>query len=134
MIAAIVRQAIQSAKNAAQIKSPSRVFRDEVGVMLIKGMEVGIETQAEHAMKTIRQSMQGLISGAQSVLTDGALGIPALSTATVDYGAMGNAMADAMSNVAFNVNGRDLAYATRTDTARQQAIYRRGISIGRGRT
>lgn len=134
VIAAIVRQAIQSAKNAAQIKSPSRVFRDEVGVMLIKGMEVGIETQAEHAMKTIRQSMQGLISGAQSVLTDGALGIPALSTATVDYGAMGNAMADAMSNVAFNVNGRDLAYATRTDTARQQAIYRRGISIGRGRT
>ena len=43
----LVERAVQAAKDAAKIKSPSRVFRDEVGKMLVAGIEVGIEDWAD---------------------------------------------------------------------------------------
>ena len=43
----LVERAVQAAKDAAKIKSPSRVMRDEVGAMLVAGMAVGIEENAD---------------------------------------------------------------------------------------
>lgn len=41
------------AKKILGIKSPSRVFRDEIGVMIARGLEVGIEKEANKPAKAI---------------------------------------------------------------------------------
>lgn len=44
---------IQGAKDALGIKSPSRVFRDQVGKMIVKGLQVGITRNASSAINTL---------------------------------------------------------------------------------
>ncbi len=41
-----VRDAISAAKATAQIESPSKVFQNEVGVMMMRGLSVGVEKEA----------------------------------------------------------------------------------------
>lgn len=55
------RQALNAAKNFLQIKSPSRVFRDQVGKMISLGMGVGIEDNApvKQAVDTVSRVMSG---------------------------------------------------------------------------
>ena len=43
----LIDKAVTAAKNAAKIKSPSRLFRDEVGKMLSAGIAVGIDEWAD---------------------------------------------------------------------------------------
>lgn len=60
----LVERAIKAAKDAAQIKSPSRRFRDEVGAMIAAGIEVGIEENADkpaEAVKGVFDSMQKVL-------------------------------------------------------------------------
>lgn len=54
------RKALDAAKNALGIKSPSRVFRDEVGKMMAKGMGIGFEDNVptEDMMEKIRESVK----------------------------------------------------------------------------
>lgn len=44
---------IKGAKDALGIKSPSRVFRDQVGKMIVKGLQVGISRNASGAINTL---------------------------------------------------------------------------------
>lgn len=44
---------IKGAKDALGIKSPSRVFRDQVGKMIVKGLQVGIARNASSAINTL---------------------------------------------------------------------------------
>jgi phage-related protein len=46
------------------IKSPSRVFRDEVGAMLAEGMAVGIEDNADAPLDALTRVGDDLLSGA----------------------------------------------------------------------
>lgn len=50
-VADLVQRAIEAAKAAGEIHSPSRVMRDEVGAMLAEGVAVGIEENSEKATK-----------------------------------------------------------------------------------
>lgn len=56
------RAAVSAAKSALKIKSPSRVFRDEVGVMIMRGLGEGIESEME--------SQRRIIANAARYLTD----------------------------------------------------------------
>lgn len=49
------------------IQSPSRVFRDEVGAMLAKGMAVGIERNADEPLKAMARLSGGLLSEADGL-------------------------------------------------------------------
>ena len=50
----LVDKAVKAAKKAAGIKSPSRLFRDEVGAMITAGIEVGIEQNADKPAEAVR--------------------------------------------------------------------------------
>lgn len=63
-----MREAIQAAKNAAEIKSPSHVMRDEVGVMMMRGVGVGITNETKAQEKAIRNAMNRLVSSATSTV------------------------------------------------------------------
>lgn len=78
-IASAARQAAQSALDSAKsllgIKSPSRVFRDQVGQMIGEGMALGIEDS------------ESTVDKAMNALSDSAVGT---ATATVAANAKGN--------------------------------------------
>lgn len=79
-IASAARKAAQSALDSAKsllgIKSPSRVFRDQVGQMIGEGMALGIEDS------------ESAVDKAMNALSDSAVGT---ATATVTANAKGNA-------------------------------------------
>jgi phage-related protein len=49
------------------IKSPSRVFRDQVGKMLVEGMAVGIEDNADDPLKAMRQLSGDMLGEAEGL-------------------------------------------------------------------
>ena len=58
------RAAVAAAKSALKIQSPSRVFRDEVGVMIMRGLGEGVESELGEQRR--------IISNAARYLTDAA--------------------------------------------------------------
>ncbi len=128
-----VRAAIDAAKHESQISSPSRVMRNEVGAMLMRGAAEGIEQETPKTVQVMRRSAEQLISGAAAVTTRTKYAAPAYAlsgAAGVDYEAMGAAMQAAMSRVrfGFSVGARELAVATREDNAQQLAVQSRRVS------
>lgn len=55
---------IQGAKDALGIKSPSRVFRDQVGKMIVKGLQVGIARNASSAINTLDNLCKKMLNSA----------------------------------------------------------------------
>lgn len=136
-VRSIVNKAITEAKLTAKIESPSRVMRDEVGAMLVKGISVGVESETPNTVKTIRQSVEHMITGAAQVISRGSITVPAVTMpgTTIDYARMGEAMTDAVSalQLSVDINGKRAATIMREDNARQQALRTREINIGKGR-
>lgn len=64
-----VRKALDAAKAALGIKSPSRVFRDEVGKMMAQGMGIGFEDNVptEDMMEKIRESVKHMQKKASEI-------------------------------------------------------------------
>lgn len=132
----IMQNVVAQAKAVPQIKSPSRVMRDEVGKMLMEGITVGIKTGEQEAVRQIRQSVGNVVSGAVSVADEGAsYRAAAYGGHEIDYGRMGSVMAEAVSGLelSLKVDGRMLARAQRENTARQENIRKHEINMGRGR-
>jgi membrane protein implicated in regulation of membrane protease activity len=128
-----VRDAINAAKAEAQIRSPSRVMRNEVGAMMMRGAAEGIEQETPKTVQVMRRSAMQLISGAAAVTNRTKYAAPAYAgagAAGMDYEAMGAAMQTAMSRVrfGFSVGARELAVATREDNAQQLAVQSRRVS------
>ena len=63
--AAVARAAIQAAKNALAIRSPSRVFKNEVGLMAMKGFGAGIIEGEKEQARIIRNASAYLTKEAQ---------------------------------------------------------------------
>lgn len=60
------RAAVNAAKNELEIKSPSRVFRDEVGVMTMRGFGQGIVKESKEQARVIRNATRYLTGEAMS--------------------------------------------------------------------
>lgn len=56
-ITEVVNEAVRAAKQAAQIKSPSKVFRDEVGKFLALGIADGITDETEELKRRAREQI-----------------------------------------------------------------------------
>ena len=136
-IRTIANNTIAEYKRRLKIESPSRVMRDEVGAMLVKGISVGVESETPNTVKTIRQSVEHMITGAAQVISRGSITVPAVSVpgTAIDYARMGEAMTDAVSalQLSVDINGKRAATIMREDNARQQAIRNHEINIGKGR-
>lgn len=61
----VMRGAIAAAKSAAGIHSPSRVMRDEVGIMLSKGLGIGIEKEGRNVLHSAKDFISEIISKMQ---------------------------------------------------------------------
>lgn len=57
----VMRSAVNAAKYEAGIHSPSRVMRDEVGIMLMKGLGIGIDKEGKNTMQKAKSFMSGII-------------------------------------------------------------------------
>ena len=81
-------EALRKAKDILGIKSPSRVFRDEVGLMIGRGMALGIDDSESYVDKAI--------SALNTELNDGigAIDMPAIEMAPTAYIKGKNAMSD----------------------------------------
>lgn len=128
------RKVVDEFKKYSKIQSPSKVMRDEVGMMLMEGMSVGIEQGLPNVLRTIRNSTEGIITGATAVV-DGAnfstmARIPAPATGGFDYEKLAEAMANRPIN--FSVGAHKLAVATRDENARQQAVRVKQITTSYG--
>ncbi len=69
-IVALANAAVAAAKEALQIHSPSRVFRDEIGAMTIAGFGEGVIAQTEAEGKVIRNAARYLTEEAGSATMD----------------------------------------------------------------
>ena len=133
----IVNNAIREAKRAAESNSPSKKAAREVGAPIVQGIAMGAEDETPNTVKTIKRSVEHIISGAAQVVNHGNITVPAMAAAatTIDYAKMGEAMTDAVSSLqlAVDINGKRAATIMREDTARQQALRTHEINIGKGR-
>ena len=66
------REAVNAAKKELKIKSPSQVFRDEVGVMAMRGFGAGVLKESKEQAKVIRNASRFLTGEAQegSIVTN----------------------------------------------------------------
>lgn len=130
------RQVVDEFKKYSKIESPSKLMRDEVGAMLMRGLSGGIESELPSVLQVMRRSAENVISSATSVVNNGAYTIPTTVAAVsapreiIDY----DRLADAMANrpIAFSVGADDIASTTRNATARQQALRVQQINAGYG--
>ena len=60
------REAVNAAKKELKIKSPSQVFRDEVGVMTMRGFGAGVLKESKEQAKVIRNASRFLTGEAQT--------------------------------------------------------------------
>ena len=68
-ITAAAEKAVSAAKSKLQIASPSRVFRDEVGVMVMRGFGEGIEKGLPDQERVIQNAASYLTGNAQKGVT-----------------------------------------------------------------
>lgn len=131
-----VRQAITAAKAAADIQSPSRVMRREVGAQLVQGTVVGMEEETERLLPRVQRATERLMTGAIHVARTENYTMAAGTAMPIDYNAMGAAMTRAMDGVAFgfSVGERELAQATRVESSRAVNLRAQQISRGYGGT
>ncbi len=137
-VRSIVNEAIKQAKKAAEINSPSRRMRDEVGKMFIRGFSEGMDEEMPDLLSGVTENMNRVISGAQAVVNRGAYTFPATESAKpsgIDYQRMGEALSDAVQDtpVALVIKDKEIARTTSEATARQQAIRAQRINRGKGR-
>lgn len=134
----IVNNAIAVAKETADINSPSRRTAKEIGAPFIQGIAAGAEDETPNAVRTIRKSVEHMISGGTQVVNTGAYTVPVMESAGafgIDYDLMGEKLTDAVNgmNFVFRVGDTQLSKATRESNARQQAMRAHEINMGRGR-
>ena len=137
-VRSIVNEAIKQAKKAAEINSPSRRMRDEVGKMFIRGFSEGMDEEMPDLLSGVTENMNRVISGAQAVVNRGAYTFPATESAKpsgIDYQRMGEALSDAVQDtpVALVIKDKEIARTTSEATARQQTIRAQRINRGKGR-
>lgn len=101
----IVAKALTAAKKAAGIMSPSRLFRDEVGVYLGKGIGVGVLDSMPSVKKDIEKFNGYLVDNLGNVKSNiraGSLSFGGSGSAATSSGANGGAYVDARMTVNYN--------------------------------
>ena len=68
---AAAQAAVAAAKASLKIESPSRVFRDEVGAMVMKGFGEGVQDEAREQARIIGNAARFLTSAAQNGVVTG---------------------------------------------------------------
>lgn len=137
-VRSIANGTIAEYKRTLKIESPSKRAAREIGAPFIQGIAAGAEDETPNAVRTIRKSVEHMISGGVQVVDRGGFTVPAMESAGtfgIDYDLMGEKLTDAVGgmNFVFRVGDTQLSKATRESNARQQAMRAHEINMGRGR-
>lgn len=92
------KKALDAAKSALGIKSPSTVFRDQVGKNISLGMALGIE----RSEKAVATAMDGLNSYMLDIVPDFSI-TPSVDTPIVDTASMGTGLAKQAESKVVNI-------------------------------
>ena len=114
----LAKNALDGAKKALHIGSPSKVFRDEVGKMIPAGMALGIDDgtgEVEDSMDSLTDRML------RGFTADVDYNLPNLSSYAEDLGATISATGATQINVPLYMDGREVARATARFTNEQLA-------------
>ena len=114
----LAKNALDGAKKALHIGSPSKVFRDEVGKMIPAGMALGIDDgtgEVEDSMDSLTDRML------RDFTADVNYNLPNLSSYAEDLGATISATGATQINVPLYMDGREVARATARFTNEQLA-------------
>ena len=109
------RAAVNAAKAELQIRSPSRVFRDEVGAMAMRGFGEGALRETKEQAKAVRNAARYLTDAAQ----EGVTGNPASSSRTYNQNSTVNLNVQSMT-IRDEQDIRSLAIEIASLTKRQQ--------------
>jgi phage-related protein len=101
----LATEALGAAKGVLGIKSPSRVFRDEVGAMIPEGVAVGVEENAYMVSDAVESMASGLA-------VDADLNLPDMSAIGADIGATISATTSQTIEVPVMLDGREIARAS----------------------
>lgn len=101
----LATEALGAAKGVLGIKSPSKVFRDEVGAMIPEGMAVGVEENAHMVSDAVESMASGLA-------VDADLNLPDMSAIGADIGATISATTSQTIEVPVMLDGREIARAS----------------------
>ena len=74
---------VSTSKKVLQIKSPSRVFANEIGKWIPDGIALGIETNAKNALKSVKELSNNLVVSAHDGLTGTTSGLSASSVGQI---------------------------------------------------
>ena len=110
-----VRSAVNAAKTELKIASPSGVFRDEVGVMAMRGFGEGALKETKAQAKAVKNAARYLTDAAQ----EGVIGNPASSSRTYNQNSTVNLNVQSM-NIRDEQDIRSLAIEIASLTKRQQ--------------
>ena len=110
-----VRAAVNAAKSELKIASPSGVFRDEVGVMAMRGFGEGALMETKEQVKAVKNAARFLTDAAQ----EGVIGNPASNIRTYNQNSTVNLNVQSM-NIRDKHDIRSLAIEIASLTKRQQ--------------
>lgn len=111
-----IKDAIAAAKKVALIASPSRLFRDEIGLNLGKGIAVGLENSEQY----VREASADLISAAAEGADDYEYDVQNVESGTPTAGAI-------TINV-YGAEGQDVAALAEEVSEVLQKMYRREVA------
>lgn len=115
------RAAVNAAKSELKIKSPSRVFRDEVGVMTMKGFGQGVLTESKEQAKIIRNAARYLTDEAR----EGAI----VNNATTNHRTYNQNSTVTLTGNTFTVRDEQDIYALATEIAALTRRQQRGKGL-----
>ena len=110
-----VRAAVNAAKSELKIASPSGVFRDEVGVMAMRGFGEGALKETKEQVKAMKNAARFLTDAAQ----EGVIGSPASNSRTYNQNSTVNLNVQSV-NIRDEQDIRSLAIEIAALTKRQQ--------------
>ena len=117
-VTGVVRGALGAAKDEAEIGSPSKLFKREVGQWIPAGIAAGIEDGAGEIDDSIEHMNARML---RDFTADVNYNLPALGDYSAQLGAAISASSSAQINVPLIVDGREIARATAWYTNQQLA-------------
>lgn len=115
------RAVVNAAKSELKIKSPSRVFCDEVGVMTMKGFGEGVLTESKEQARIIRNAAR--------YLTDEARKGAIVNNATTNHKTYNQSSNGTLSGNTFTIRDEQDIYALATEIAALTRRQRRGKGL-----
>ena len=123
-VRAKIKGLVAEIKNALKIRSPSRVFADEVGAMIPKGLAVGVEEHEGEAQKAVRGMTESMIGAGADI----GMAVSPITSGSPDVQGLAEQLAESMNNIRV----QNEIYLDGMSMARKLYDYQQKVQVERG--